>query len=295
MEINKYKNVNSNNKEEQGYKYSIENNKSLIRKGLLLIAFIFVSIINVEATEQFSDLLIIKNDTFFLKTFPLEKLIHEKGINKRPFYYRYGYPHTGCYRGYIATWKVIDNKLFLLEVEKADGTDETLDLLGYFKSIDYTPTLINGFVQANWYSDTLVNYDCDYDLESFYLIDKNYGLSVEAFYFSNNYHIFPAKDIQLIFKKGELIENRIQRIDSYKKGDILWKEIKYYRQWFLNLGVTKVEAEVLENYGKMVRVEIKDYGTKKKRLIKKIKREMKVIEGKEYWINPMFWNRIINN
>lgn len=291
--MNNYKIINSNNKEVQVYKFRIGNNKSLIRKGVLLIAFIFVSIVNAQATDQFPDLLIIKNDTFFLKTFPLENLRNEKGINKRPFNYDgYGYPHTGCYRGYIATWKVIDNKLFLLKVKKADGGKDTLDLLGYFKSIDYTPTLINGFVQANWYSDTLVNYDCD--SERFYLIDKHYGLSVEQFYFSNNYHIFLAKDIQLIFKKGELIENRIQSIDSYKKGDILWKEIKYYRQWFLDLGVTKVEAEVLENYGKMVRVEIKDYGTKKKRLIKKIKREMKVIEGKEYWIDPRFWNRIIN-
>jgi hypothetical protein len=69
---------NSNNKEVQGYEFRLENSKSLIRKVLLLIAFIFFSIINLKATEQVSDLLIIKNDTFFLKTFPLEKLLIEK-------------------------------------------------------------------------------------------------------------------------------------------------------------------------------------------------------------------------
>lgn len=280
--MNKYKIVNSNNKDMQGYEFRIENSKSLIRKVLLLIAFIFFSIINLKATEQVSDLLIIKNDTFFLKTFPLEKLLIEKRIKKRPFEYNndYGFPHTGCYRGYIATWKVIDDKLFLLKVEKEDDTNETLDLSDYFKSIGYTPNLIDGFVQADWYSDTLISYD-------FFM----YYYNPKGFYLTDSYYSIPANDIQLIFEKGQLIEDNIKRIDSYKKGDILWREIKYYRQWFLDLGIKKVKAVVLENNGNMVRVEIKDYGTKKKRVIKKLKREMKIIEGDKDWINPRYWNK----
>lgn len=280
--MNKYKIVNSNNKDMQGYEFRIENSKSLIRKVLLLIAFIFFSIINLKATEQVSDLLIIKNDTFFLKTFPLEKLLTEKRIRKRPFEYNndYGFPHTGCYRGYIATWKVIDDKLFLLKVEKADDTNETIDLSDYFKSIGYTPNLIDGFVQADWYSDTLISYD-------FFM----YYYNPKGFYLTDSYYSIIANDIQLIFEKGQLIENNIKRIDSYKKGDILWREIKYYRQWFLDLGIKKVKAVVLENNGNMVRVEIKDYGTKKKRVIKKLKREMKIIEGDKDWINPRYWNK----
>jgi translation initiation factor IF-1 len=280
--MNKYKIENSNNKDMQGYEFRIENSKSLIRKVLLLIAFIFFSIINLKATEQVSDLLIIKNDTFFLKTFPLEKLLIEKRIKKRPFKYNndYGFPHTGCYRGYIATWKVIDDKLFLLKVEKEDDTNETLDLSDYFKSIGYTPNLIDGFVQADWYSDTLISYD-------FFM----YYYNPKGFYLTDSYYSIAANDIQLIFEKGQLIENNIKRIDSYKKGDILWREIKYYRQWFLYLGIKKVKAVVLENNGNMVRVEIKDYGTKKKRVIKKLKREMKIIEGDKDWINPRYWNK----
>ncbi|MPL92287.1 hypothetical protein SDC9_38385 [bioreactor metagenome] len=280
--MNKYKIENSNNKEVQGYEFRLENSKSLIRKVLLLIAFIFFSIINLKATEQVSDLLIIKNDTFFLKTFPLEKLLIEKRIKKRPFEYNndYGFPHTGCYRGYIATWKVIDDKLFLLKVEKEDDTNETIDVSDYFKSIGYTPNLINGFVQADWYSDTLMSYD-------FFM----YYYNPKGFYLTDSYYSIIAKDIQLIFEKGQLIENNIKRIDSYKKGDILWREIKYYRQWFLDLGIKKVKAVVLENNGNMVRVEIKDYGTKKKRVIKKLKREMKIIEGDKDWINPRYWNK----
>lgn len=47
----------------------------------------------------------------------------------------------------------------------------------------------------------------------------------------------------------------------------------------------KVKAVVLENNGNMVRVEIKDYGTKEKASNKEIKREMKIIEGDKDWIN----------
>lgn len=97
--------------------------------------------------------------------------------------------------------------------------------------------------------------------------------------------------IELIFEKGQLMENRIQSIDSYKKGDILWREIEYYRQWFLKPEKTRIEAIVLENNGNMVRVEIKDYGTRKKRVIKKIKTLMKILEGNKDWINPRYWNK----
>ncbi|MFA6705080.1 MAG: hypothetical protein WCS10_02720, partial [Bacteroidales bacterium] len=85
-----------------------------MRKSILLIIILFISITKVSATEQFSDLLIIKNDTFFLKTFPLEKLKLKLKVKQSPFKYGdYGFPHTACYRGYLATWKIIDNKLFL--------------------------------------------------------------------------------------------------------------------------------------------------------------------------------------
>ena len=252
-----------------------------MRKSILLIIILFISITKVSATEQFSDFLIIKNDTFFLKTFPLEKLKLKLKVKQSPFKYGdYGFPHTACYRGYLATWKIIDNKLFLVEVQKADTSEEKLDLLNYFKTINYTPTLIEGLILADWYSDTLMRYD----FFRFYLNPK-------YFFLIDDYNKIPSNKIELIFEKGQLMENRIQSIDSYKKGDILWREIEYYRQWFLKPEKTRIEAIVLENNGNMVRVEIKDYGTRKKRVIKKIKTLMKILEGNKDWINPRYWNK----
>lgn len=249
-----------------------------MKNRIFFIVFVFVSILKVGATEQVSDLLIIKNDTFYLKTFPLEKL----NLKKSPFMYgNYSFPHTGCWRGYIATWKIIDDKLFLLQVEKADTSNEKLDIIKYFKQNNYTPKLIDGLILADWYSDTLARYDyCQLYFNS------------DRFYLINYYpQIYSNIDIELIFEKGQLIENRIKRLDSYKKGDILWREIKYNRPWSINLGTTMVEAIILENSGETITIEIKDYGTRKKRVINKLKTMMQIFNGKGYSVNPRYWNK----
>jgi len=254
-----------------------------MRKQILILLLIFISIVKVSATEQIPDLLIIENDTFYLKTFPLETLMLKKKIKNNPFNYgKYPFVSTACYRGYVATWKVINNKLMLIEVEKVDSTHEKLDLVEYFKKVDFVPTMINGLISADWYSDTLKQYD-------FF----SYYINPERFYLSVDYLKEPDRKIELIFNKGQLSSNRIIKIDSYQKGDILTKEISYYRQWFLNRGLTRVEAIIKENNGEMVRVEIKDYGTMKRLALKEIKSMMKIKEGQEYWINPRYWNKKI--
>jgi hypothetical protein len=124
----------------------------------IIIGFIFLitfSINFIFATEQLPDLLIIENDTICLKSFPLEEL----GLQVRPFKYGdYEFPSTACWRGYQAIWKVFDNKLFLIEILKADSTKERLDLEFFFNSNNYTPTKINGMIYANWYSANLEQY-----------------------------------------------------------------------------------------------------------------------------------------
>ena len=108
-----------------------------MRKATLILSLFIISIIKVSATEQIPDLLIIENDTFYLKTFPLEQLRLKKKIKVAPFDYGdYGFVSTACYRGYVATWKVIDDKLMLIEVEKVDSISEKLNIVEYFKKAE---------------------------------------------------------------------------------------------------------------------------------------------------------------
>lgn len=246
-----------------------------------VLFLIITSIIKVSATEQIPDLLLIEKDTFYLKTFPLEQLRVKERIKNPPFEYGdYGFPHTACYRGYVATWKVIDNKLMLIEIEKVGSGTKKLDIIEYFNAANIEPTMINGFVHADWYSDTLKRYD-------FF----NYHFNPEKFYLSVDYVHERDRKVELVFNNGELSYNNITPIESYKKGDILTTTVRYNRQWFLKRGLTRVDAVIKENNGNLVRVKIKDFGTKKKSAVNKIKQMMDFKEGQEYWINPRYWDK----
>ena len=102
--------------------------------------------------DQIPDYLIVGGDTILLKSFPLERL----GFEMRPFRYgNYDFPDPTCYRGYQAVWKVIDRKLYLVEIRKADGSHERIDVHQYFAMNNYTPVVRDGLIFAEWFSEDL--------------------------------------------------------------------------------------------------------------------------------------------
>lgn len=109
--------------------------------------------------DQKPDLLIIGNDTIFLKSFPLEQL----GFAKRPFSYgNYDFPNEYCFRGYQAVWKVVDKKLLLSEIIKADGSAEKADMIAYFMQNNYTPVVYGGSIFADWFTMDLTSFPREY-------------------------------------------------------------------------------------------------------------------------------------
>lgn len=114
-----------------------------MRRAILILSLFIISIIGVHATEQIPDLLVIGNETFYLKTFTLEQLRIKYKIKVSPFNYGdYQFFSTTCYRGYVATWKVIDDKLMLIEIDKVDSIREKLDIAEYFKKANYEPIIM---------------------------------------------------------------------------------------------------------------------------------------------------------
>jgi hypothetical protein len=118
-------------------------------KKILIAASLLINVNICFATQQIPDLLIVGKDTFMLYSFPLQAL----NLAQAPFDYGgYSFPGTNCYRGYQATWKILDNKLFLVHINKVDSTRKELDIVKYFKENNYYPTIINGLIFADWYS-----------------------------------------------------------------------------------------------------------------------------------------------
>lgn len=108
------------------------------------------------AAEQIPDILIINNDTVYLKSFPLEDL----KFKLYPFDYGggIGSPNDACLRGYQAVWVVIDYKLYLKEIRKIGEPWETVNLKDFFEKNGNMPEIVNGMVFAKWHSASLVYY-----------------------------------------------------------------------------------------------------------------------------------------
>lgn len=159
-------------------------------KRFTTIFFFLLSIIPLALpADQIHDILIIGKDTILLKSFPLEEL----NFQTRPFRYgRYDFPGPTCWRGYQATWKVIDNKLFLVEISKVDATHEKTDIVKYFSENNYNPIVMNGLIFADWFS---------FDLGSFPKDFKYWGCVWKP---------KPAKPCKacIRFEKGVLVYNR---------------------------------------------------------------------------------------
>ncbi len=107
-----------------------------------------LSTLDTNATMQIPDILIYKSDTVYIYQFPFEAYIqkdltlYKKIFNHDEFTYS-----SSCWRGYMATWHLENDSLFLGELSNTEGTYKfNLDEL--FNSNQ----LRNGRVFANWYN-----------------------------------------------------------------------------------------------------------------------------------------------
>lgn len=115
------------------------------------IAIILVTLISitVSATEQTLDRLIYKTDTIDISAYPLNTLIETYPlIKKKLFHYSDTIcKSTDCWRGYIGTWKIENNSLFLIKLTNG-CEDHTFNLNKVFSKRKTQ----NRKVFANWYT-----------------------------------------------------------------------------------------------------------------------------------------------
>ena len=147
-----------------------------MRKKNYILTLLFLVVINLYSfsTEQTPDLLIVDKDTFYLNSFPIDKLNFKENMN--PFDTGL-FVSTNCWRGYRAIWEIKDNKIILQKIQKCN-TDSIIDyskVINFFKLNGYTPKIINGKIFADWYSAKLIEcefYDCKGGKNELQEIDK---------------------------------------------------------------------------------------------------------------------------
>jgi hypothetical protein len=103
-----------------------------------------------NATSQISDWIIVGKDTTFTNCTPLEPYLDKKGSrNIGGVFFEEEGSCTGLWRGYVATWKLEHDSLFLIRVQINYCTRE------HRKDLDLQKEFGTKRVFANWVTDTI--------------------------------------------------------------------------------------------------------------------------------------------
>ena len=138
-------------------------------------------------TAQISDKILYNGEMLSLASEPLAIWLHRNNTSeiKRSFF-------GSCWRGYVATWKIFDNKLFLIKIDyplfrlrKSKSKNESIEIDNLMEKL--FPNQSEVF--ANWFTGTLK-------------IQKGEMLE----YVHLGYESVYETDICIRFENGEMIE-----------------------------------------------------------------------------------------
>lgn len=153
-------------------------------KALITLLFILILPYTLWATAQDGDRLIWNGDTLTLFANPLELRKDIQRLRPKLFGGREAGMNTGCWRGYIAEWIVLDRKIYLNNIYSCSYMEDGIkaDLQALFGS-----EFKNGKVKADWLTDTLI---------------APKGRIVH--YVHDGYQSFFEKELMLVFENGKL-------------------------------------------------------------------------------------------
>jgi hypothetical protein len=194
-------------------------------KQFLLIYLIFFSYSRLFGTGQAGDRIIIGKDTLELLATPLDKILSERNISAADIWSTKNFDwSTACWNGYIAMWKLENNRLYLEEIGPCNyydypkGDYPKADLQKLFPDL-YS----DGHIFASWLNEEL-------------LIAKGKML----WYMHDAFDRIYEKELGLTFKNGILeksneYDNSKTKESPYLKNErllnnyiyssIRWKEI----------------------------------------------------------------------
>lgn len=161
-----------------------------------LIILTLTQITKVFATAQYGDLLIIAKDTFEINSNPLEGYFDKKGkrtINGEEMQGNC----TALWRGYVATWKLQNDSLFLVRIQTDYCGDNPVDL-------DVKKEFGTNKFFANWVNHTIV---------------QTKGELIQ--YVHMGYMSIYEQEIYYKFKNGKIINTEVKKYVEYNDKEIL--------------------------------------------------------------------------
>lgn len=192
-----------------------------------LINAFLVFFISIQAlgTAQIPDILIYKCDTLSLFDCPLDYFPDKVLIHPKILFGGSGCFYTACYRNYIATWTIEENKLYLLSIRNAcyptdmkyvnasynNGADTLGTEYANLKTL-FPDRFENGRVIADWVNTKIIS-------------PKGKIL----YYINDGFMSIFEKEVEFNIEKGTLIQiqefdNSKTRISKYTQDPELIKE-----------------------------------------------------------------------
>jgi hypothetical protein len=216
-----------------------------MKRLLLTIILTLFSGLNVFATAQFPDKINYNGKEYNLNSNPLE-VYFEKNPNKRP---KSEVRSSALWRGYVATFEIIDNQLFLkdIEIQYRDTTSKGSNNSNW-KSVLNEVFADQKNIQVDWYTGLLVlpqgkvvnyvhmGYGSTY--QHYTILELNKGVLTQEKQFKRKaYEKFKEKQFQ-VFKQNE---------DYHKmKSDLLQKgNSEEFIDSFLRSYVTEYTSKIL--------------------------------------------------
>lgn len=212
---------------------------------LLTIILTLFSGLKVFATAQFPDKINYNGKEYNLNSNPLE-VYFEKNPNKRP---KSEVRSSALWRGYVATFEIIDNQLFLkdIEIQYRDTTSKGSNNSNW-KSVLNEVFADQKNIQVDWYTGLLVipqgkvvnyvhmGYGSTY--QHYTILELNKGvLTQEKQFKSKAYEKFKEKQFQ-VFKQTE--DYNKMKSDLLQKGNS-----EEFIDSFLRSYVTQYTSKIL--------------------------------------------------
>ena len=264
---------------------------------LIIKIVLFLSCIQAFGTAQIPEILIYRGDTLRLFDCPLDYLNDYSFVHPRNLFGGKGCFYTACWRNYVATWEIIDEKLYLTKIRNACyGTNQdyvTVSLLGATDTIIGTEyadlkklfpdNYENGRVFADWVNSKMIS-----------------PQGKMLYYIQEGFLSIFEKELEFTIENGLLI--KIQEFDNSKTKTSKYSEdlnlaSEYIRNNIDYTNLTKTEEIVIvlvgvtnaDDSGKIVDAQIlqgfnEEYDNEALRVVKSIPEWIVLYRhGKRIW------------
>ncbi len=195
-----------------------------MRKSVTAFLLVLISI-QAFGTAQIPDILIYKGDTLSLFDCPLDYFPDIGLINPKRLFGGSGCFYTACYRNYVATWTIEDNKLYLLSIRNACYPTD----MKYVKVSSYSGADTHGTEYADLetlFPDRIVNGRVPADWVNTKIISPEGKM---LYYIHDGFMSIFEKEVEFTIENGTLIQtqefdNSKTRISKYTQDPELLKE-----------------------------------------------------------------------